>query len=112
MLRRPGRGMVRHERGVLKRPAVFQIRRDTRRPKRMVAHARGDAGGFRASLNHHIGIRLGQGIAGELAGRAAVGLEQERLRIARESCAVDVGVKVGFKVVMARHGVLLAAVLV
>jgi len=33
---------------------------------------RGEAGGFGAPLNHPIGVRLGQGIAGELAGRAAV----------------------------------------
>jgi hypothetical protein len=31
-------------------------------------------------LAKQIGIRLGQGIAGELASRTAVGLEQERLR--------------------------------
>ena len=68
--------------------------------------------GFRAPLNHRIGVRLGQGVAGELAGRAAVGLEQQRLRLARQPRAVDIGVKVGFKIVMARHGVLLAALLV
>ena len=104
--------MVRHERGILKRPAVFQIRRNARRPKRMVPYLRRDLAGLRAPLNHHIGVRLGQGIAGELASRAAVGLEQQRLRIARESRGVDIFVKVGFKVVMARHGMLLAAVLV
>ena len=63
-------------------------------------------------LDHRVGVGLGQGIAGELAGRAAVGLEQKRLRIAREARAVDVLVQIGFEVVMARHGVLLAALLV
>jgi hypothetical protein len=43
-------------------------------PRRSVT----SAGGFGAPLNHLIGV-LGQGIAGEPAGRAAVGLEQDRL---------------------------------
>ena len=67
---------------------------------------------LRAPLDHRIGVRLGQGIAGKLAGRAAVGLEQKRLRIAREPRAVDVRVQVGFEIVVAGHGVLLAALLV
>jgi hypothetical protein len=54
----------------------------------------------------------GQGVAGELPGRAIVGLEQRRSRIAREARAVDVGVRVSLQIVMARHGVLLAAFLV
>jgi len=39
---RPGRGMVRHERGILKRPAVLQVGGDARRAKRMVAYLRRD----------------------------------------------------------------------
>jgi len=88
-LRGAGAGVVRHLRGAFESAAVFEGRRNARRPKRMVAHARDDASGFRAPLNHRVGVRLGQGIARELAGRAAVGLEQQRLRIARESRAVD-----------------------
>ena len=82
-LRRAGAGMVRHLRGAFEGAAVFEIGRHARRPKRMVAEACDDAGGFRAALNHRIGVRLGQGVAGELAGRAAVGLKQQRLRIGR-----------------------------
>ena len=36
-LRRARAGMVGHQRGLLKRPAVLQIRGDARRPKRVVA---------------------------------------------------------------------------
>ena len=39
--------------------------------------SRRDLGRPGAPLNHRIGVGLGQGIAGELAGRAAVGLEQQ-----------------------------------
>jgi len=51
-------------------------------------------------------------MAGELAGRAAVGLEQHRLRLVRKPRAVEIFMQVGFKIVMARHGMLFAALLV
>ena len=66
---------------------------------------------FGAPLNHRIGIRLCQGIAGELAGRTAVSLEQHRLRVVRESGAVNIFMQVGFEIVMAGHGMLLATLL-
>ncbi len=88
-LRRARRGMVRHLRRFFERAAVLQVSGDARRPKGMVADLRGEAGGFGAPLNHRIGIRLGQGIAGELAGRTAVGLEQHRLRLVRQPRAVE-----------------------
>jgi hypothetical protein len=110
-LRRPRAGMVRHLRRLLKRTAVFEVGGDARRPKRVVANLGRDLGRPRAPLNHSIGVSLGQGIAGEPAGRAAVGLEQKRLRIAREPRAVDIRVEVGFEIVVTRHGVLLAALL-
>jgi len=77
--------MVPHLRGAFKRAAVFQIRGDARGAKGVVADARGDAAGFGAALNHRIGVGLGQGAAGELSGRAVVGLEQERLRLGRQA---------------------------
>jgi integrase len=80
--------------------------------KGVVADARGDAAGFGAPLNHRVGVGLGQGVVGELAGRAAVGLKQERLRLLRQPRAVDIFMQVGLQIVMAGHGVLLAALLV
>jgi len=45
------------------------------------------------------------------SGGVAVGLEQKRLRLGRQPRAVDIFVQIGFEIVMARHGVLLAALL-
>ena len=101
--------MVRHLRGAVKRPAVLAIGGDARGPKRVVADLGRDLGRLGAPLNYRIGVRLGQGIAGETASHTAVGLKQLRLRIAREPHAVDVRVPIGFEIVVARHGVLLAA---
>ena len=92
--------MVRHLRGAFKRAAVLQISSNARGAKGVVADARGDAAGFRAPLNHRIGVGLGQGIASELPGRAAVALEQKRLRLGRQPRAVDVFMQVGFEIVM------------
>ena len=94
-LRRACRGMVRHLRGALQLAAVLQVGGDARGAKGMVADARGDASGLGAPLNHRIGVGLGQGVAGELAGRAAVGLKQQRLRLGRQPRAVDIFVQVG-----------------
>ena len=104
--------MVRHLRGALQRAAVLQIGGDARGAKGVVADARGDPGGFRAPLNHRVGVGLRQGGAGELPDRAAVSLEQKRLRLLRQPRAVDICVKVGLSIVMAGHGVMLAALLV
>jgi hypothetical protein len=76
--------MVRHLRGALERPAVLEISRNAGRAERMIADARKDGGGFGAPLDHRIGVRLGEGSAGQLAGRAAVGLEQKTLRVVRK----------------------------
>jgi uncharacterized protein len=103
--------MVRHLRRLFERAAVLQVSGDARRPERVVAGARNDVGGFGAPPNHRIGVRLGQGSAGQLAGRAAVGLEQHRLQIVREARAGKIFMQVGFEIVMGRHGVLLAALL-
>ena len=94
--RRARRGMVRHLRGLFERTAVLRISGDARGAKGVVADVGGDAAGFRAALNHRIGIRLGQGGAGKLAGRAAVGLKKQRFRLDRQPRAVDIFMQVGF----------------
>jgi hypothetical protein len=68
-LRRAGAGMVRHERGILKLPAVFQISGDARCAKSVIANLGRDLTGFRAPPNHHVSVCLGKGFADELAGR-------------------------------------------
>jgi hypothetical protein len=96
--------------------AVLQIRRDARRPKGVVADLGsylgcvtrnrcsghgwrdlgGDASGFGAPLNHRVGVCLGQRVAGELAGRAAVGLEKQCLRLVRKARDAEIFMQVGF----------------
>jgi hypothetical protein len=66
--------MVRHLRGAFERSPVLQVGGNAGRAEGMIAGARGDAGSFGAPLDHRIGVCLGQGRAGELAGRAAVSL--------------------------------------
>ena len=58
-----------------------------------------------------IGVRLGQGRARQQAGAAADRAEQRPLGIVGEARALDVGGEIGLKVVVARHGVRLAAFL-
>ena len=67
--------MVGHLRGAFKRAAVLQVSSDARGAKGVVADARHNAGGFRVPLNQRIGVGLRQGVAGEVAGRAVVGVE-------------------------------------
>jgi hypothetical protein len=73
-LRRPRAGMVRHLRRLLKRSPVLQIRGDARRPKRMIPDLGGDVGRARAAGSSRRRCP-GDGIAGELAGRAVVALK-------------------------------------
>jgi len=49
-------------RGLFERTAVLQISGDARGAKDVVANSRGDASGFGATLNHHIGVGLGSGL--------------------------------------------------
>jgi hypothetical protein len=80
----PRARVVRHLRGAFERPAVFEVGGDARRTNRMIADLRRELGRPHSSLNHRISVRLGQRFAGELAGRAAVAMEQERFWIVRK----------------------------
>lgn len=51
-------GMVRHLRRLLQRSTVFQIRRDSGRPKAMIAELGRDAGCRRSATYHRVGISL------------------------------------------------------
>ena len=97
-------GMVGHLGGAFKRAAVFQVSGDARGAKGVVADMCGDTAGFGAPLNCRIGVGLGQGVAGELPGRPALGLKQQRLRLVRQPRAVDIFMQVGLKIVMAGQG--------
>ena len=54
--------MVRHLRRLLQRAAVFQIRRDPRRPDAVIAEPGRDPGRGGAAADHRVGVRLGRGV--------------------------------------------------
>ncbi len=111
-LRRARRCVVRHLRGLLQRAAVLQIRGDAGRPEAVVAEPGGDASRSGTPADHGISVGLGQGRACERSPRVAPnGAEQRPLGILGEARTLDVGGEVGFKVVVAGHGVRLAAFL-
>ncbi len=60
-------------------------------------------------LNHRIGVCLGQARLGEFACASANRSEKRSLWIIAEATAVDIGVRIGFEIVMARHRMNLAA---
>ena len=78
----------------------------------MVAELGGHAGAGRAPADHRIGVRLRQHRSGELAGAAADRAEQWPFRIAAQFGAVEIGGQIFLEVVMSRHRVALAALLV
>ena len=75
-------------------PVVRRVFPDLRRAARRLG----------APLDHDIGVRS-EGITRELAGGAALSLEQKRLGIIREAYAVDILWQKGFEVMMALHRV-------
>ena len=109
-LRRVRAGVVLHLRRLLQRPAVFEIRRDPGRPEAVIAEL-GRDGGRRAGGS----LRGRSAAAGECAstrlGATSDRRKEQPLGIPGEARALDVGGKVGLKVVVTRHGVRLAAFL-
>jgi len=63
--------VVFHLLGFFERAAVLQIRRDAGRAEAMIAELGGDVGGSSAPADHRVGVRLGQGCAGEQPALAA-----------------------------------------
>lgn len=104
-------GMIRHLRRLLQRSTVFQIRRDSGRPKAVIAELGRDAGCRRSAAYHRVGVPLGQGSARQQAGPAPDRRKQRSFGVPSEARAIDVGGEVGLKIVVARHGVRLAAFL-
>ncbi len=108
---RPSRGVVCHLRRLFQRPAVLEIGGDAGRPKAVVAELGIDAGRGGAPADHRIGVARRQHGAGELAGAAADGAEQRPLGVVADAGLVEIGGEVGLKVVVAGHGMRLAAFL-
>ena len=110
-LRRARAGMVGHLRRLLQRPAVLEIRRDAGRAEAVIAELGGDPRGGGTSADHRVGVGLGQGSARQQARAAPNRPKQRPLWILGDARSVDVCGEVRLKVMVARHGVLLAALL-
>src|ERR1039458_9260072 len=109
------RGARRLMRGHLLRdfelPAIFQIRGNSRRTERVVADLRRDAGARSAAPDHEIRLRLAHAPAGELPSPALRRLEEGSLLAGTDPGGFDVGREVFLQVVVRRHLVALAALL-
>jgi hypothetical protein len=64
-----------------------------------------------APADHGVGVLLGQGRPGELTGGAADRAKERPFGIGGDPAAIQIGVQIGFKIVVARHLVPLAALL-
>lgn len=89
--------MVRHSGRVLERAAVLQVRSNTRRPERVIADLRADAGRDRAAPNHRIGIGLGQDGRAQSGGAALDRPEQWAPRVIGDADAIEIGVQIRFE---------------
>ena len=110
-LRRARRRMIRHRRCLFERAAVLEIGGDPRRPETVIAELGRDAGRGRAPADHRIGVRLRQHGARELAGAAADRAEQRTLGSSPRPAPVELAGQIFLKVTVARHRVLVAALL-
>jgi hypothetical protein len=110
-LRRARAFMRRHRLSILQSAAGFKICRDPRGSKRMAADAdtRAEIGG--AALDHAPGVNPAHRLFSQHAGAAGGGAEQGSLAGVADAGRHDVGVEIGFKSVMRRHLVALAALL-
>jgi len=77
--------------------------------ERLPAYFGLDAGGLGTVLDHAVSVRLGEGSARKPLGAAADGAEQRPLGIIADPSLVDIRGQVAFKIVVAGHGVGLAA---
>lgn len=104
-------GVVRHSSRLLERAAVLEMGGDPRGPERMIANLGVDAGSRRTAPDHRIGIGLGQGRARKPIGAVPYRAEQRPLVISADAGRIDVGVQIDLEIVVAGHGMRLAAFL-
>ena len=91
--------------------AGFKIGGDTRGAERVAADpdARPEIGG--AALDHPPGVDAVHRLFGQRSGAASGGAEEGSLAVVADASGFDVGVEVGFKIMMRRHLMALAAFL-
>jgi len=83
--------------------AIFQVRRDSRRPEGVIADLGLDTGGAGAPADHGVGVGLGQRSFGELPGRAADRAKERHFGMGGNPATVEIGAQIGLKIVVARH---------
>jgi hypothetical protein len=112
-LRRPRALMGRHGLRVFQHTAVAEIGGDASRTKCMVADRCVNAGGNCTAADHAPGVRLRHGLLGQHRRIVpGAGAKQLAFAVFRDAGDIDVGAQCVGKRVVARHGVLLAALLV
>jgi hypothetical protein len=111
-LRCAGAFVRRHLLRVFECAAIGKIRRNTGRPKAMVANRRHDAGRRGAPADHPPGVGLGHRLLGQprpIVARA--GTKQPALAVFGDAGSGNIGVQFLGERVMARHDVMLATFL-
>jgi hypothetical protein len=111
-LGRPRRRVIGYDRRALQRAAVLQIGGDPGCAERMVADPGRDPRRGRATPHHLIGAGLGQRGAAQPPRPAHDRAEQRPSGVPRQIAAVDIGMEIRLEIVVARHRVALAALLV
>jgi len=106
----PGRFVVRDGLGVLERPAILQIRRDTGSPEGVATGGIGEGGGLRPPLDHLEDVKPRHGLVRELVPLVHTA-EETPLVVADNARRLDVGVQVAHKTRMAGYLMTLAALL-
>jgi hypothetical protein len=104
--------MVGHGGGLLQRTAVLQIRRDAGRAEAVIADRCGDAGRCGAAADHGVGVGLAHCCTGQRPSRhPRQRREQRSLGVVAQNRAVEIRRKILLKIMVAGHGVRLAAFL-
>src|SRR5262249_3465291 len=103
--------MVCHCSGLFQRAAVFQIGCDAGCPECVIADPRFDASSSGPPADHRISVCLGEGSSGQQPRIATNGAEQWPLGVPPNAAAIKICLQVTFEVVVARHLMALAALL-
>ena len=103
--------MRRHLLGDLEPAAILEVGGDAGRPEGVATDLGLDPGRKRPPANHPPDIGLEQGIAGQLARSPARRAEERSFPVLGDAGRLDVLVEVAVQIVVGRHRVLLAALL-
>src|SRR5208337_4699126 len=111
-LRRARTLVRRHRLGIFERAACFEVGRYPGRSERMAPDPDSRAEIGSAALDHAPCVDTVHRLVGQRAGATGGGAEQGSLAVVADDGGLNVGIKVGFEIVMRRHFMALAAFLV